>query len=63
MSKLSYAIGIPARYDSTRFPGKPLAMLAGKPMIAHVIERALNAELGRRCDRIRCRCLYDPQRS
>ncbi len=46
MDKLSYAIGIPARYDSTRFPGKPLAMLAGKPMIAHVIERALAAKLG-----------------
>jgi 3-deoxy-manno-octulosonate cytidylyltransferase (CMP-KDO synthetase) len=27
---------IPARWGSTRFPGKPLAMLAGKPMIAHV---------------------------
>ena len=26
---------IPARYASTRFPGKPLALLAGKPMIAH----------------------------
>lgn len=31
---------IPARYGSTRFPGKPLAMLAGRPMIAHVIARA-----------------------
>jgi 3-deoxy-manno-octulosonate cytidylyltransferase (CMP-KDO synthetase) len=30
---------IPARYDSTRFPGKPLAMLAGKPMVQHVYER------------------------
>lgn len=46
MTKLTYAIGIPARYDSSRFPGKPLAMLAGKPMIAHVIERALAANLG-----------------
>ncbi len=27
---------IPARYDSTRFPGKPLAMLGGKPMIVQV---------------------------
>ena len=30
---------IPARYASTRFPGKPLAMLAGKPMIQHVYEK------------------------
>lgn len=30
---------IPARYASTRFPGKPLAMLAGKPVIQHVYER------------------------
>lgn len=30
---------VPARYESTRFPGKPLAMLAGKPMIQHVCER------------------------
>lgn len=29
---------IPARYASTRFPGKPLAMIAGKPMIQHVYE-------------------------
>ncbi len=33
-------IVIPARYASSRFPGKPLAMLAGKPMIQHVWERA-----------------------
>ena len=32
---------IPARYDSTRFPGKPLARIAGRPMIQHVYERAL----------------------
>ena len=31
---------IPARYSSTRFPGKPLAEIAGKPMIQHVWERA-----------------------
>jgi len=30
---------IPARYGSTRFPGKPLALLRGKPMIQHVYER------------------------
>lgn len=33
-------IAIPARYGSSRFPGKPLAMLAGKPMLQHVIEHA-----------------------
>jgi len=32
---------IPARYRSSRFPGKPLAMIAGKPMIQHTYERAL----------------------
>jgi len=31
---------IPARYASTRFPGKPLAMLGGKPVIQHVYEQA-----------------------
>lgn len=36
---------IPARYASTRLPGKPLADIAGKPMIQHVYERALEARL------------------
>jgi len=31
---------IPARYASTRFPGKPLAFIAGRPMIQHVYEQA-----------------------
>jgi 3-deoxy-manno-octulosonate cytidylyltransferase (CMP-KDO synthetase) len=31
---------IPARYQSTRFEGKPLALIAGRPMIQHVYERA-----------------------
>jgi 3-deoxy-manno-octulosonate cytidylyltransferase (CMP-KDO synthetase) len=34
---------IPARYASTRFPGKPLADLGGKPVIQHVYERAKSA--------------------
>lgn len=34
---------IPARYASTRFPGKPLAMLGGKPVIEHVYQRAHQA--------------------
>ena len=38
---------IPARLGSTRLPGKPLADIAGKPMIVHVLERALEADLGR----------------
>ncbi|MBW1711061.1 MAG: 3-deoxy-manno-octulosonate cytidylyltransferase [Deltaproteobacteria bacterium] len=38
-----YAI-IPARYGSTRFKGKPLAMIAGRPMIQHVYERAKTVE-------------------
>ncbi len=36
---------IPARYASTRFPGKPLADIKGKPMIQLVYEQALKAEL------------------
>lgn len=35
----SVIVVIPARYGSSRFPGKPLARLAGKPMIQHVYER------------------------
>ncbi len=38
--KMEFAIVIPARYASTRFPGKPLALLGGKPIIQHVYERA-----------------------
>jgi len=37
---MSFVVVIPARHASTRFPGKPLAELAGKPMIVHVAERA-----------------------
>ncbi len=36
---------IPARYASSRFPGKALADLAGKPMVQHVVERAARASL------------------
>ena len=36
---------IPARYASTRLPGKPLSIIAGKPMIQHVYERACQAQL------------------
>lgn len=34
---------IPARYGSSRFPGKPLAIIGGKPMIAHVYGRCKEA--------------------
>lgn len=34
---------IPSRYASTRFPGKPLALIRGKPMVQHVVERCLEA--------------------
>jgi len=44
MSEAREALAIiPARYDSSRFPGKPLAPVAGKPMIQHVIERVRQA--------------------
>lgn len=39
-------IVIPARMAATRLPGKPLADIAGAPMIVHVLRRALAAELG-----------------
>ena len=34
---------IPARWNSSRFPGKPLADIQGKPMLQHVIERSMQA--------------------
>lgn len=43
-SKLNILAVIPARYASSRLPGKPLVSLAGKPMIQHVWERARRAE-------------------
>ena len=36
---------IPARFGSSRLPGKPLASIAGKPMIQHVVERVRRAQL------------------
>ena len=35
---------IPARYASTRFPGKPLALIGGKPLIERVVERCRMAQ-------------------
>lgn len=40
---------IPARWGSTRFPGKSLAMISGKPLIVRVVERVL---LARKIDRV-----------
>lgn len=37
---MSFVVIIPARFASTRLPGKPLQDINGKPMIVHVLERA-----------------------
>lgn len=36
---------IPARYASSRFPGKPLALIQGKPMILHTLENVLRSDV------------------
>jgi 3-deoxy-manno-octulosonate cytidylyltransferase (CMP-KDO synthetase) len=46
MAAQDILILIPARMAATRLPGKPLADIAGQPMIAHVIRRAQEANLG-----------------
>lgn len=38
-----FIVAIPARYASTRLPGKPLSLIAGEPMIVHVARRAFAA--------------------
>lgn len=40
---LDFTVAIPARFASTRLEGKPLLDIGGKPMIRHVVERALEA--------------------
>lgn len=40
---MSFTVIIPARYQSTRLPGKPLADICGKPMIEHVYRQAIQA--------------------
>ena len=42
--KYPFKIVIPARYASSRLPGKPLRLLAGKPMIQHTYERAIQSQ-------------------
>lgn len=44
---MTFSVVIPARYASTRLPGKPLADIAGKPMIQHVYERAAESDASR----------------
>ena len=44
---MSFVVIIPARYASTRLPGKPLVDINGKPMIVHVLERARESGAGR----------------
>ncbi|OON40850.1 3-deoxy-manno-octulosonate cytidylyltransferase [Izhakiella australiensis] len=44
---MSFVAVIPARFASTRLPGKPLVDIHGKPMIVHVMERALESGAGR----------------
>jgi 3-deoxy-manno-octulosonate cytidylyltransferase (CMP-KDO synthetase) len=40
---MHFRVVIPARYASSRLPGKPLADIGGRPMVLHVLERALQA--------------------
>ena len=47
MASTSTLILIPSRMASTRLPGKPLADIAGLPMIVHVLRSAQAAGLGR----------------
>ncbi|MGK0376201.1 MAG: 3-deoxy-manno-octulosonate cytidylyltransferase (CMP-KDO synthetase) [Arenicella sp.] len=44
---MSFTVVIPARYASHRFPGKALADIFGKPMIAHVVDRARESSAAR----------------
>lgn len=41
---MGFHVVVPARYASTRLPGKPLADIAGKPMVLRVVEAALRTE-------------------
>ena len=44
MTSMKVVAIIPSRYGSTRFEGKPLAPIAGTPMIQHVVERVSRAK-------------------
>ncbi len=45
---MSFVVIIPARYAASRLPGKPLLEIAGKPMLQHTYERALES----RCEKV-----------
>jgi len=49
MSRVHFSVMIPARFASSRLPGKALADIAGKPMIVHVAERARESGAQRVC--------------
>ena len=44
---MSFTVVIPARFASTRLPGKALSDIAGKPMVAHVVDRANESSASR----------------
>lgn len=44
---MSFTVVIPARYASTRLPGKPLLLIGGQPMIQHVYQQALQSQASR----------------
>lgn len=46
MNDIDFRVVIPARYASTRLPGKPLLPIAGRPMLQHVYERAMACGAG-----------------
>ena len=46
MAGVEFKVVIPARYGSSRLPGKPLIEIAGKPLIRHVFERARESAAG-----------------
>lgn len=43
MTTPEFVVAIPARYSSSRLPGKPLSLIGGQPMVVHVAQRALAA--------------------
>lgn len=71
---MSFKVVIPARYASTRFPGKVLQPIAGRPMVQHVYERACDSgadeviiatddgRVAEACDRFGARvCMTSPE--
>lgn len=69
---MKIAIAIPARYGSTRFPGKPLAKIAGQSMLSRVVELARSIEgvvvfvttedprIADHCDALEVDCIITP---